>query len=108
MPSRILALFLSGLVGLVVACATLQDASTPAKAFYDCTVRAFLPVAGTYERAEEIVRQVRAKQVDVPGVLYDAKATAAEAHALDLALRACVAQGKADLDALKADAGTSE
>jgi hypothetical protein len=101
MLKRALVLLMSGLVGLVVACATLEEAKAPAVALFDCTVSAFLPLTGTVERAEEIVRDVQAKRVNVPEFLDAAHATVAEAEALDAALRECLAIAKAGF----ADAG---
>lgn len=107
MLSRILALFLVGLVGLVAACGTLRDAEAPGRALFDCTVNAFLPLAGTYDRAVEIVADVKAKRVDVAQVLDATQATHAEAVALDVSLRECIAQAKADLAELN-DAGAPD
>jgi ABC-type transporter Mla subunit MlaD len=104
MYSRALVLFLSGAIGLIAACATLQSAVDPAQAFIDCTAKAFEPVAGSVERAQELSRQVRAGEASVGEILDAAKATAEEATNLDRDLRVCVAQAKADAEALKAGA----
>lgn len=101
MLCRSLILLLVGSVGVVAACGTLREAEAPAVKLFDCTATAFTPIAGSYERAVEIVREVQSGRVDVSSVLDAAQATAAEAATLDAALRACVADAKSDL----ADAG---
>ena len=101
---RVLWLFLVGLVSVTAACGALSAAKSPAQRFAECTANAFLPVAGTYERAVAIAADVRAKRVSVLDVLDAAQATRAEAEALDSALRACVAQAKAELASADADA----
>jgi uncharacterized protein YdbL (DUF1318 family) len=104
MLTRAIALFLVGLVSTVLACATLREAEAPGRALFDCTVTAFLPIAGTVERAEQLVADVQSRRVDLADVLDAAQATQAEAKALDEALRACVDQAKADY----ADAGAPD
>lgn len=105
MFSRAFVLFLVGLVGVSAACATLREAEAPAVRLFECTAKAFEPVAGTYERAEEIVRDVQARRTTVSDVLDAAQATAAESVALANALKACTDEAKA---ALAPDAGTAE
>lgn len=105
MLTRAFVLFLVGVVGLGAACATLQQAEAPAVRLFECTTKAFEPIAGTYERAQEIVKAVQAHSTTVSDVLDAAQATAAESVTLANALKACSDEAEA---ALAPDAGTAE
>jgi hypothetical protein len=106
MLTRAFYLTLVGFVSVVLACATLREAEAPTVRLYQCTVAAFTPIAGTVERAEQLVADVQAKRVSLAEVLEAAHATQAEAKALDEAMRACIEQAKADYaDAGAPDAG---
>lgn len=102
MFSRSFVLFLVGLVGLAFACASLREAEAPAVALSACVASALVPIAGTYERAEELARDVQAQRVSVEDALQAAHATVEESAKVYADLRACSEAFKAAL----ADAGT--
>jgi hypothetical protein len=105
MISRAFVLFLVGVVGLAAACSSLQKAEAPGVRLFECAATAFLPIAGSYERASEVVRDVQSGRVVVQDVLDAAQATKAEATKLESDLRACVSEAKGDS---APDAGAAE
>lgn len=85
-------LCLVGGVGSFAGCSTLrsaQKAVAPAAEFHACASRALEPIAGSYERAEQIVRDVQAHRTDMSEVLDAAQATVAEASKARAELEAC-------------------
>lgn len=98
---RALVLFLVGLVSFAFACASLREAEAPAVVLSACVASALVPVAGTYERAEDLARDVQAQRVSVEDALLAAHATVEESAKVYADLRACSDAFKAAL----ADAG---
>ncbi len=108
MFKRVIVLFLVGLVGFCAACATLQDvrqAQAPAERLFECTAKAFAPIAGSYERGADLVKQIQVGAITASDALDAAQATAGEAKALADALKACTDEAKAAFAVDAPDAG---
>lgn len=104
---RAFALSILAVFSILVACATLREAESPAVRLGACVASALVPIAGTYERAEAASRDLLAKRVYVEDLLQDAHATAEESAAAYSALRACADEFKAATDPATGDAGAA-
>jgi hypothetical protein len=106
MFSRLCALFLVGMVSLAAACGILSDAVSPEVQRLGCYGKAFEPLAGSYERAHEIVMQIHSGEVDIRAAIAALDATEDELADLYAALQDCRIVGESTLGS--AGAGGSD
>lgn len=89
MVSRLLTLFLVGLVSIAAACGILSEAVSPEVHRLACYAKAFEPLAGTYERAQELVEHIQSGEIDIHVAVASFDATEAELADLAKALEGC-------------------
>jgi hypothetical protein len=97
MFSRLATLFLIGLVTLFLACGILSEAVSPEVQRLACYAKAFEPLAGTYERAHEIVMQIHAGDVDIRAAIAALDASEDELADLAAAMQDCRIVGESTL-----------
>jgi hypothetical protein len=97
MFSRLCALFLVGLVSIAAACGILSEAVSPEVQRLGCYGKAFEPLAGSYERAHEIVMQIHSGEVDIRAAIEALDATEDELADLHAALQDCRIVGESTI-----------